>query len=234
MPSRAELVEYQQAQIALVQLASDELRTFWDGLDMWDGPGTKAALQGFLPTLTAEFGAAAAAMAADWFDDLRSRERTSSRFAAELAAVLPAEQIRNQVGYAASVHLFTDHPEQMLVALLDDIGKDVLQPGRDTIVTSTNRDPDAVGWHRETRPSRSYASGCGFCQMLEGRGGVYKRSTARFASHGSCKCVAYPSWDEDAAEVPVETYVASARRLTGQDRQRVYDWVGPGPERSRF
>lgn len=233
MPSRSELVEYQQAQIALVELASDDLRTFWADQDVWNGPATKAALMGFLPVLTTEYGAVAAAMAADWYDDLRSRERLDSAFAAILAATMPLEQIENQVGYAAA-HLFTQEPEGALVRLLGDLGKDVLQPGWDTIVNSTNLDPDSYGWHRETRPSRSYASGCGFCQMLEGRGGVYKRTSARFAAHGKCKCVAYPSWDAEAEEVPAETYVASSRRLTDADRQRIYDFVGEGPERARF
>ena len=233
MPSRAELVEFQQAQVGLVQLASDDLRTFWDGLDVGNGVATRASLMEFMPALTTHYGELAAALAADWYDDLRSRERLKVTFAAIMADALPAEQIRAQVGYATWTHLFTDHPDGTLVRLLDDLGKDVLMPGWDTIVGSTNADPDAVGWHRETRPSRSYTSGCGFCQLLAGRGGVYKRSTAPFAAHGSCKCVAYPSWDADAEEVPVDAYVMSSRYRTGRDHSQLRSYI-EDVERTRF
>src|SRR5690606_5733677 len=67
------------------------------------------------------------------------------------------------------------------------------------------------GWHRETRGSRSYPSGCKFCQMLASRGDVYKKATARFAAHAGCNCVAVPSWDANAPEVPAGAYVASER-----------------------
>lgn len=233
MPSPSELDEYKQAQVGLVALASDDLRTLWSGLNVTDGVATKAALMEFMPALTSQYGAVAAMLAADWYDDLRSRENLQSRFAAIMAATLPIEQIREQVGYATSVHLFTESPEGTLVRLLGDLGKDVLQPGWNTIVNSANADPDAAGWHRETRPSRSYASGCGFCQLLEGRGGVYKRTTAPFAAHGSCKCVAYPSWDADAEEVPADAYAASSRYRIGRDHSQAYSYI-EDVERTRF
>jgi len=52
--------------------------------------------------------------------------------------------------------------------------------------------------------------------MLVGRGAVYKRESAFFASHGDCNCAAVPSWDRGAPEVDVELYSAS-RRTTGMN-----------------
>ncbi len=234
MPTSAQLDEYKAAQVGLVALASEALRGFWVDLDVEDANAARDALLMIMPALTDEFGASAAALAADWYDDLRETEGAArTAFAATMAPTAPTEKIEAQVRFAVS-HLYGGNPDDALLNLLNVIGKDVLQPGWDTIVNSANADPDAYGWHRETRSSRSYASGCGFCQMLEGRGGVYKRSTASFASHGSCRCVAYPSWDPGAEEVSADVYMASARQSTARSRRRVYAFVGDGPVRNRF
>jgi hypothetical protein len=153
-------------------------------------------------------------VAADWYDELRAAEVVRGRFESILAPTVPVEFVEKEVRFGAQ-HLFTSDPNQTLAFLAGVASKYVLQPGRDTIATSTARDPAASGWHRETRHNS-----CDFCRLLAGRGGVYKEATADFAAHHHCHCVAVPSWDADAPEVDVKQYVASQRTSTMSEAQR--------------
>jgi hypothetical protein len=170
----------------------------------------------FVPVLTSTYGDAAATVAADWYDDVRASEGVRGRFAATLADPFPAEAVEARVRFGAS-HLFTATPALMLPFLSGAVDEYVLQPGRDTIQRSAVADPAASGWHRQAS-----AGACNFCRMLAGRGGVYRQETAAFAAHGNCGCVAVPSWDADAPEVPVEAYVASERtsRMSPEQKER--------------
>src|SRR5690606_14613463 len=80
---------------------------------------------------------------------------------------------------------------------------------RETVRRNAFRDPASGGWQRV-----AVGKTCDFCLLLVGRGGVYRRDSAFFASHGSCDCAAVPSWAKSAPEVEVDVYVAS-RRTTG-------------------
>jgi len=205
-----ETERYRTANTALVALASGDLAALWRSLDLSRPTAARNALLEAVPLLTTVHGESAAVIAADWYDEMRALQRIPGRFRARMAPPVPVEVVESRVRYGAR-HLFTETPDQTLRFLDNATSEYVLQPGRDTIQQSAVADPRAVGWHRETRPSQSYASGCGFCQMLAGRGGVYKWESAPFAAHGNCQCVAVPSWDADAEEVPVSAYVASRR-----------------------
>lgn len=63
----------------------------------------------------------------------------------------------------------------------------VLNAGRSTVVESVRADPRAVGWQRVLG-----GDGCDFCQMLAGRGAVYKEATADFKAHDKCGCTTEP------------------------------------------
>lgn len=64
-----------------------------------------------------------------------------------------------------------------------------LNAGRDTILRTVHADDAAVGWQR-------IASGtaCKFCNMLAGRGAVYRAGTVDFRAHDGCSCSAAPSF----------------------------------------
>ena len=66
----------------------------------------------------------------------------------------------------------------------------VLDSGRDTLVQTLKADRAAFGWQRVLG-----GGGCDFCQMLAGRGAVYKEDTADFPSHDHCGCSAEPVYD---------------------------------------
>lgn len=208
MPSATDIDEFYAAQNALSARAVRDLSEFWSGLDLERPKVAKEQLVTAVPVITTVYGEASAVLAADWYDDMRLTSRVPGRFRAVMAAPFAAEYVARRVDYGAR-HLFTGAPGQTLEFLDGAVNRYVLQPGRETIRESAAADPRAVGWKRETRPSRTFPSGCGFCNVLAGRGGVYKWDVAPFASHDDCHCVASPSWDQDAIEVPVDAYVAS-------------------------
>lgn len=60
--------------------------------------------------------------------------------------------------------------------------------GRDTLMANVRADRRAQGWERVTS-----GNACDFCEMLAGRGAVYKEeSTADFETHDHCSCTAEP------------------------------------------
>lgn len=218
--------QFRLAQAGISTRVKRDLAGFWSSLDLARPERARDALLEFVPVLVQTYGESAAVVAADWYDDMRLTERVPGRFRAVMATPMAAPYVQQRVRFAAQ-HLFTDTPGQMLAFLDGAADKYVLQAGRDTIRQSSIRDPRAAGWHRETRPSSTFAAGCGFCRVLAGRGGVYKWDAAPFAAHDDCHCVAVPSWDVDAPEVPADAYVASTRTagMTQEERDRHFSQI---------
>lgn len=206
MPTASDVEALRRAQRALSRAVERDLSGLWASLDLNRPERARDELLVAVPALTTAYGAGAAVVSADWYDAVRIEEGVTGRFSARMADPFPTEYVQDRVRFGAR-HLFTETPAQMLPFLSGAVQEYALQPGRDTIQQSTAADPQAVGWHRETR-----AGACKFCVMLAGRGGVYfKEKSASFAAHGNCMCVAVPSWDANAREVPVSAYVASER-----------------------
>lgn len=194
-----------RAHAGVWEYASHDLESLFRSLNLGHPKQSRDLLLREVPQLTTVYGEQTAVIAADWYDELRYLEGVPGRYRARMAPTFPEQFVQDRIKFGA-VHLFTPTPEKIFPFLLDAMQEYVLQPGRDTIQQSAIRDPEAAGWQRITS-----SGACDFCQMLAGRGGVYKRSTATFAAHGNCNCGAAPSWDKNAPEVPVSAYVASAR-----------------------
>lgn len=216
MASPAEVARFKAANAGIVRLMRRDLDAFWATLDTRRPDAARDALLDFLPILSDTYGDMSAAVAADWYDDMREAAAVPGAFRAMPADLVPAETVRSRARFGAQ-HLWTPTPEQTLTFLSSAMSGYVLQPGWDTIQESAMRDPQASGWRRVTRPD-----GCRFCRMLAGRGGVYKKATAHFASHDDCNCAAVPDWDPSAPEVDVDQYVASERtsRMSPEQRER--------------
>lgn len=185
-----------------------------------EGPpdAQRAALLEETAALVAYYTDGSAALAADLYDDERQRAGARGRFIAEPVVVDRAEKLRRAVVWATEP-LFTPTDETVADRLAPVIQLETARPYRDTITANRRRDPAAVGWRRIA------AGGCKFCQMLAGRGVVYKEATARFASHPNCHCTAAPVFDgNDGEEATALQYVASQRRRTPaqQERLRAY------------
>lgn len=94
----------------------------------------------------------------------------------------------------------------------------VLDGGRQTIISSINADPNALGWARATS-----GKPCHFCAMLASRGAVYKSAArADFRPHDGCSCAPEALYRRDADLPPGSDEYArlwheSTRGLSGGD-----------------
>lgn len=157
--------------------------------------------------VVSRYGDVAASMAAEWYEDIRLTELGGSFRATPAASPYRADAVDGMVRRSVAT-LFTDTPDLAAVmqTVSSNAGKYVLGASRETVRKNTFADDKADGWRRVTR-----TGSCKFCRMLEGRGGVYRRESAFFASHLECNCAAVPSFDPSAPEVDVEVYKVSVR-----------------------
>lgn len=187
---------------ALVGVAETNLDRFWSE---WVGnltpDETRAALLDVLPALVETYGDAAGTIAADWYDDQRERAAVAKAFTAVPAEVgETGSDVLARWGIAPLFGQIAEW-ETARVLLSGGMQRRITNAARDTVRRSAIADPSAQGW------MRSGAGGCDFCKMLIGRGAVYSQSTADFASHDHCRCVAVPKWGGSA--VTVRDYVQS-------------------------
>lgn len=207
MATRAEVERFRESNKSIVDLAKRELEAFWLTLDLSNPAKARDAILEFTPILTRAYGEVAATIAADWYDDLRASADVSSSFQAVMAPTGPVDPLLKEARYQLGA-LWVD-PALALSALSTTSSKYVLQPGRDTIAYSSERDPARVRWARVPSGSKT----CAFCLLMASRGFSYtSEQTARGAKayHGLCDCTPTPDWSDD----PV---------LDGYDPDGMYD-----------
>lgn len=186
-------------------LAHADLVAWWAELDTSDARTATAALESYMADLVAAYGSVAAALGADFYDELREQAEAPRRFRAEVADPAPARQVEAAARWATGPLFGGDGPNAALNHAAGAVQRLVQQPGRETIALNVSRDPARPGWARVPR-----GKGCPWCRMLAGRGAVY--SSAKAAGemnsyHDHCKCTATPVWrgqklpyDADALE----------------------------------
>lgn len=172
----------------LVRLAQNDLSVLWRQANTADEG--RDLLLDVLPDLTQVYGSSAAALAADWYDELRTAKGIKGRFTA-IAADLPNRGRTDALARWAVGPLFSDKPDFALALDKTQGGfqRIIANAGRDTVTGSSVRDPRARGWQREGNGE------CDFCSMLIDRGAVYSEATADFESHDHCQCSAVPVFD---------------------------------------
>lgn len=173
----------------LLRLALGDLDSVWRQIDSADA--ARAALMDLLPELTAIYGSAAAALAADWYDEMRESAEVSGRFRA-VAAELPDVGRTDALARWGIAPLFGAAPDfdaaKSLVA--GGFQRIVADADRYTVLGSTAADPGSGRWSRNTT-----GVSCDFCVMLAGRGAVYRSvDTADFKSHDHCDCLCVPNF----------------------------------------
>lgn len=204
--------ELRRALAELNVLARDELGSIWAALRA--GDNVDEALHDILPGLIDTYGAAASAVAADWYDDLRDSLGIGGRFAA-IPADIEDTGAHALIGWA----LDTATDDGSLVALLEGgIQRRVFNFGRFTVMESSYADPGADGWQRV-----GVGANCPFCDMLISRGAVYSESSADFGAHDHCNCAAVPAFSGEPR--PVKPYVPTSRDITDADRARARAWI---------
>lgn len=169
--------------MALAATAGDDLAALWQGAD--SPSALEAALRDILPALVTTYGLAAAAAAADWYDQLRDESDVRGRFRAITPSVDGAGT-QALVGWALT-------EAQDLTAfqtlILGGTQRRIANAARHTVTTSAVEDPGARGWYRV-----GDGNSCEFCSLLLSRGAVYTEATADFAAHDHCGCSASPEW----------------------------------------
>lgn len=192
----------------LVRLAERDLAELWRLVA--DGASAEVALRDLLPAIITTYGQAGAALAADWYDDLRDKVGASRRFSAT-----PVEAhdrgAHALIGWALT-EATDDASLQQLI--LGGTQRRIVDHIRYTIAESAVADPAADGWQRIAD-----GNACAFCSMIASRGTVFSEATADFASHDGCGCSAVPAWT--GRPVPVKPYTPSSRNITDADRARV-------------
>jgi hypothetical protein len=195
VPSSRELRDLRRAQSNVLTLALADLANAWAGLDLTDPETAQAVLLRLTPALSDTYGSLSAAVAADWYDDLRRDREIAGTFRAAPAEPVAAGRVEGTT-QRITQHLWTDTPEAALTALSGRLGKYVMQPGRDTVVAAVQADPSQPRWARVPSSPKP----CEFCEMLAGRGAVYlSEDTADGTEyHDHCGCAAVPVWDGES------------------------------------
>jgi hypothetical protein len=167
----------------LVKLASNDLSALWKLIEQ--GASADVALFDLLPSIVFQYGEAGAALAADWYDEVRAKAGIAGRFTA--VPVAPSDRgAQALVGWA----LDTATDDAALRTLIQGgVQRRIADHVRFTITGSSVKDPGAVGWRRV-----GTGASCSFCALLLGRGAVYREETADFASHDHCDCSSAPEW----------------------------------------
>lgn len=198
------------ALIAVTGRMLADLRQTWPNLPT--GPELQPTLRyQVLPAVVADYGDAAATLAADWYDTLRDSLGVRGRFAADLAPG-PAEDLLRAVS-----NWIAENPDTAQARAEAASQKLVADMSRQTIQLSAERDPQAHGWGRFTDDGA-----CGFCRMLASRGGVYTSASVKFGSHDHCHCLAGPVWA--ANREAVQPYKRSPN-VTDAQRRGARRWI---------
>lgn len=170
--------------------------------------------------LVAYYSEGSAALAADFYEDARSDAGVRGNFAARAVVLDRTVNIRRGFAWAAEP-LSIDNDVEALNRLTDVMRSEVVRPYRDTVLSNRLRDSQAVGYKRIAS-----SSACGFCRMLAARGAVYREATAYFAAHGNCQCTVQPWFrGQPGQEANVIEYIASRRKKTPAQRERVRQWI---------
>lgn len=180
----------------------------------------RAILLDGVPDVINYYSFGSSALAADYYEDERERQAAPKLYVAEPVVVERTAKIRRAVAWASDP-LFTDDPSGVEGRLADVVQLETARPYRDTILANRQRDPSAVGWRRITN------GGCKLCRMLADRGAVYSDTTARFATHGHCKCTAQPVFTSSdyGEEASVMQYMASRKRRTPAQRAALREYL---------
>lgn len=188
---------------------------------MWSQVNTaeaaRDALLDLLPQLVALYGAAAASLGADFYDDLREDDGVGGSFTAITAEL--DDMGADSLARWGVDPLFQPEPdwERARVLVEGGLHERLANADRASLIDSALADPQADGWQRAGRGE------CPFCAMLISRGAVYTEATVDFGAHDNCNCTVLPAWG--GQERPVKPYTPTSRTITDADRARVRAWI---------
>lgn len=200
MTTRADVNKLLAANRRLVAMAERDLIGLFATLDLSRPELVRDALLEITPILVREYGDLAAAVTAEWYEEVRAASVGRSGFAAETVAAASVEKIEGSVRWAAQ-GLFGDDPESTLSALSGAMQRHISYSSRETVRRNVFMDPKRPMFARVPTGAKT----CAFCSMLASRGFVYhSEATAGDESneyHDDCNCQVVPEWDKDQAHI---------------------------------
>jgi hypothetical protein len=168
---------------SLVRLADRDLARLWRLIA--NGAAADEALHDLLPAIVTEYGAAGAAMAAEWYDQQREKVGAQGAFTA-LPIAADDRGAHALVGWALTE---ANNDASLATLVAGGVQRRIADHARYTVARNSVEDKAARGWQRV-----GDGKTCEFCSMLIGRGAVYTEATADFESHDHCGCSAAPAW----------------------------------------
>lgn len=171
-----------------------------------------------------EIGERMGAVAYDNYDPEAVEQRVRS-------AVTPLARVQDSFYWADDIRLDEEYQreltrrasEELARILAEYVGYCTKDAAGGTVFGNGRRDSRNVKFARVPRGSKSYPSGCPFCQMLASRGFVYRsKLTAGGVDpdhyHDNCQCMVVPSWGEGSVEgYDPSAYVEGYNQYLEQD-----------------
>lgn len=186
-----------QAQAQVRALALRDLAAAWQALlDVGDLRGSLPNLIDALHVITERWGDVAAAVAAEFYVEVREAANLPVDFSpAALPAATP-DQVEESIKWATKGLWSTSPDVPAALTLTEGVVSNLsLAPGRETILQAVKDDKKALGWARVTD-----GHPCAFCSMLASRGPVYKTAaSAGFQAHDHEMCTPVPFFSQDDA-----------------------------------
>lgn len=167
MPATPET--YRRAQSTLSARAVADLRKVWPRVSKVSADRLAGVLAPVLVEVTDKYGAAAAALAAEWFEDMRDAAGAAGSSSAVLAEPPSVERLEVLSRWGVGP-MFGASPDAAgaLSLLSGGLSRQVLDMGRDTVARSVAADTAGPRYARHAS-----ANACAFCAMLATRGPVY-------------------------------------------------------------
>jgi len=170
----------------LTGLAQDDLTLIWAKFNT--ATAARDGLIEVLPRLVSIYGSGAATLGADWYDEMRAAAKVKGRFRA-IPAELPDQGRTDALARWGVTPLFQAEPDYSTALILVSGGlqRIISNADRETVRSSSIRDPKAQGWVRVGNGA------CGWCEnLLDGE--IHYVEGYGFEAHDYCRCTAEPAF----------------------------------------
>lgn len=189
----ATATQAQESAAALAQRAANQIETLWPELEGVDASAMQDRLMGVLPEIIGEHHEAAAALAADWYTDVRPR--SAPPFDPVLPEKLGPGRVYAMLQVALKV-LFVPGTDRDFAGARGRVGgmteEMVLSGFRDTIQFSSVADDAVEYWERVV------VGACDWCRRFAGE---RYYTAGQFQSHHYCRCTNAPHFHRKWAEL---------------------------------
>lgn len=176
-----------QATLAgLSTMSRREFEAIWRRLNLASPAGLAVPLAALLAEVADKYGAPAAALAAEWYDESRDEAGAPGRFEVELAALPDASRFEALARWGVTPLFGADpNPVAALTRISGGLQRIVLGQARETTFGAVASDPVRPQFARHAS-----SNACAFCAMLATRGAVYASAASSLGDryHDDCHC----------------------------------------------